>query len=210
VDAVFGDTPTRSIQATLAATTTSWAATVVTPYVPNVQRSLKVEQQSDGTVTVTLFPMAPGTYSEQLRVASSVRHAGTTYHFSRDIPVTYTVAPNDALLAVVYPARADVTRTQGDRIGSAVGYRVVTNTGVTSSWHGQEYLSNPPAASGNVQTNNWLVYYPSPVVYTCLTTGGTTECLPSGSYAARVHHVLLKDGVVVGDIYFPVDLTVVP
>ncbi len=210
VDAVFGDAPTRSIKATLAETTTSWVATVVTPYVPNVPRSLKVEQQPDGTMTITLFPMAPGTYTEQLRVASTVRHAGTTYQFSREIPVTYTVAPNDAILAVVYPARADVTRTQGDRLGSAVGYRVVTNTGVTSSWHGQEYLSSPPAASGTGQVNNWLYYSPSPTVYTCFTTGGVTECLPAGSYAARVHHVLLKNGVVVGDIYFPVDLTIVP
>ncbi len=223
VATTFGDpAPTRAVKATLSPYTTSWYARWFTgsqlttgclgdgTYDTGGGAGLElIDCAPDGTVTITLEPQPPGNYSKTVRIQATVSYGGTTYAFSKEIAISYTVAANDSVEAVFYPPTMDVTRTAGDSLFEQANYLVVTNTGVASTWHPVEYLGNPAAADGHPQVNAWWIEYPYKGTSTCYNTISSSDCLPVGVYTARMHYTLTKDGVAT-EAYYPITLTIVP
>ena len=163
----------------------------------------------DGTVSITLAPQPRGTYSQTVRIQALVSYQGTTYAFGQKIAISYTVAANDNVEAVFYPPTMDVTRKAGDSLFEQDNYLLVTNTGVTSTWHPVEYLTNPLAANGHPDVNAWWIESPYKGTSTCYNTISSSNCLPPGTYTAQMRYTLTKNAGST-DILYPVTLTIVP
>jgi hypothetical protein len=216
VEAPFGaPATTRTVTATVTPYATSWSTKVgstqgcyvaghaVTPGAGNITC------EPDGTITVTFFPGAPGTYTRTLEVQAVVVHGGRTSYFRHDVVVTQVVTPDDSVDYVASPPLLQITRTQGDTAFEERWYSMTPNTGATLSWSGLEYLTHPATADGHPKVASWWYGSPYQGTATCSTSGGTTTCLPEGTYTARVHFVLTRNGVQT-DVYYPLTMTIFP
>jgi hypothetical protein len=161
-----------------------------------------------GVVSLALSPEPPGTYSRTVKVETFTAQAGDMFRsFEKTVTVTYTVTPNPSIDYVLMPA-ANVVRTQGDpTMSPAMGRRVLANTGVTVNERELQYLSHPAAADNHPQVEEWwfrLDNSASP----CYNTLTTSNCLPVGTYTARVRYTITKDGVD-RDVYWPITMRIV-
>lgn len=206
----FGEVPAaRSIRVNLPPGTTFWSASLLggggSPRVISV-RSNSQRSNIVGNVSVSFNLAAAGTYRDTVRIAGSqVSASGSSVSFSKDIPVTYTVNPHDAVDAAISPVETVVPMKFGDAQASPSQTRtVVANTGVTLRQLGVEYLSAPAAAAGHARVNSWW----SDASATASTCAGTS-CLPAGTYQARVRYAKTKAGVS-SDVFHAVTLQIYP
>jgi hypothetical protein len=203
--------PVQTVAVTLPPSVTSWGVNNSMPYIrdPSMAASSTTDSSSaTGVVSLRLEPALPGTYTRTAVVYTNVINAVMALHFEKTVTVTYTVTPDASVDWVFAPAAGNFTRIQGDPLFAAIYRKLVTNTGVTATWRGVEYLSNPPAADGHPQVNHWWSEYPSLGTSTCYNTGSSSNCLPVGTYTARVRYTLTKGGVD-QDIYWPITLQIV-
>jgi hypothetical protein len=213
----FGQVPaTQTIAATLPAPLVSWGARDTSDYLRLEQEpvmlvsSIPSGGSATGVVSLALDAAPPGTYTRSAKVFTNVTDTdGMSLHFERTVTVTNTVTPDASVDAVFTPAAGNFTRVQGDTLAHYANRTLATNTGVTATWRGVEYLSHPPAAEGHPQVNSWWFEHPFLLPSPCYVTLDSSNCLPPGTYTARVRYSLVKEGVE-SDIYWPITLEVVP
>lgn len=211
----FGQAPSPvSVTAELPKYLTTWGAARSTPYDPFGQSMLLVSNSSTspstGVVGLQLAPAPPGTYTETATVFTNIQGPdGVDRHYEKSITVTYTVNAEPAVSHVFWPSAGSFVRTQGDQLFQGSSRTLVTNTGVTAVWRGVEYLSHPLAADGHPQVNQWWIEFPTIGTSVCYNTVSTSDCLPPGTYEARVRYTLTKDGID-SDVHWPVTLQIVP
>jgi hypothetical protein len=215
VEAPFGDaTPTGTVKATVTSYVTDWAASLGTTEgcfgtgqpLPGAGR--RVGCATDGTISVDFAPAAPGTYPETLTVLAHARYGGTTYTVTRAVAITRVVTPNDAIDYVPVPAQLQIERALGDPSFLEQPYSLVLNTGVSATFDGVEYLTSPAGAAGHPQATAWWQELPSGT-RTCDVSGATPNCLPEGTYIARLHYLITRNGVQ-RDAYYPITLQISP
>ena len=211
VNAIFGDTTAaRTIPVSLPASVTTWAVQNITPYYPQpFVWSPSIVKGPGDAVSLSLYPAPPGTYNYTFRVTASAQPPGGALHeYGKDIAVTYTIAPNTGVDYAVAPQPSlQAVVKYGDPLTKQFSYMIIPNTaaGVTDTLLGGiEYLANPPTANSNPIVNQWW-FANDKSISTC--HDGST--LPVGTYTARMRHTLSKGGTSF-DIYYPIELNIVP
>jgi hypothetical protein len=217
VETPFGDPPsTRTIKANVSEYVTDWVASVGTTQgcrgtgLPIDSRVpfQHVGCATDGTISLTFRPAAPGTYPETLTVRANGVYQGGSFSVTRRVGITRMVTPNDAIDFVIDPAQLPtIERTAGDPSFQPQGFTFIPNTGVSALLDGVEYLTSPAAAAGHPQVAAWWQESPSAGTITCDVSAASPECLPEGTYTARLHYVLTRNGVA-RDAYSPITLDI--
>lgn len=222
VTAPFGQVPApQTIQVNLPKAGVQWLASNSTTYAGQRNLVTPTSSPSDpasatGQLSLTFDAAPPGTYVEQVTVAtnlSAVLGYGSV-SMARKITVTYTVTPDATLDYSFTPAAGVVTRVQGVLNGTTPIFRnAVANTDITLRWQGIEYLSNPPEADGHPLRNGWLLEsatsFSNVIDSNAQACDQFYTCLPPGVYTARVRYAVTKNGTV-SMVYWPVTMTIVP
>ena len=215
----FGDARiVRTFAVTLPKYLTGWGATALdlggSPSFYAVATTS--ETGTDGLVTVTFVPTIPAVYTGKIRISTSVDSpsaGGSTYQ--KEILFTYTITDNPAVLAFYSPPQVSMSIAHGTVNSSYPEVNLVRGFNVTDvGFQVVEYLTWPAAANGHPNVNTWMLFLGSsaPTIGTCFYNNGIAappDCLPLGTYTARVHAVVTK-GAQMTDVYLPVTLTVTP
>lgn len=212
----FGDAPAiRSFPVALPATFTNFTATAVQDdgfSANNYAVAQTMQTGLDGLVSVTFTPALPGVYTGKIRidVTTSALQGATAYR--KDIPFTYTVSDNTAVLAFYYPSQVAVTTSASSTSAVFPALTLISRPGVSIVSSVAEYQTFPPMAAGHPNLDGWMSLYPMPSVAACFFNNGLAlppDCLPVGLYTARVHTVV-TDGVQQADLFAPVAMSVGP
>lgn len=207
--------PVQTVSAGLPSSLISWGARDTSPFEPRLPgASMRVSNGDDGgsvgTVSLELGLARPGTYALSALVFTNATAAnGIPLHFEKTVTVTYTVTPDPTLDFAFAPVAGNITRVQGDRLAGFSFRQMVTNEGVTDTGLPEvEYLSHPPAADGHPQVERWWSEL-GLATFTCFNTINSSNCLPAGTYTARVRFTLRKNGIE-QDVFWPITLQIVP
>ncbi|RZI43824.1 DUF4214 domain-containing protein [Herbaspirillum sp. HC18] len=198
----FGKIPGDfTIPVTIPKTVTAWRADT-----PN--RTLTTGTDDGGTtgkIFVSFTGRQPGIYQEMITVWSRI--SGSSFY--KYITVNYTVSPDSTVNYYFYPNPLVVERKYNDSSFKPSNYDIVTNTGLTSTWRGVEYLSAPSTAAQHPRLNSWWSSSDKQTV-PCYSSASVNNCLPVGTYKARVHYTIYKDGAAIEEAYLPITMNIVP
>lgn len=217
VQGTFGDQPqVRTVALTLPEKMVSLNATNVTPYNPYAPSVVQVSAvtgspgDTSGSVVLSLRPAPPGLRRETITVRATVEHDLRVRVYEHSIEVTYDVADNPTVDFVLTPPEASVSIRYNNSLLTTLPASVLVRPGLTLTPSGIEYLNQPPAAVGHRASNDWLgSYWFYSAVSACYSTIDFSDCLPVGTYTARLRYTLTKGGVN-QNIYYPVTMTIVP
>jgi hypothetical protein len=156
---------------------------------------------------VVFAPSQPGTYTATVQLFTEMRasYLPVKYVYSKDLTVKYTILPSPAIDHFFFPARSDFSaeRKVGDR---SFPFSLTTNTGVTQSYVGVEYLTSAGTAG---PYNNWFASSPSPRVRPCGVLAAPTACLSAGVYTAQLRY-RINSPAGERDVLYPIAMTVTP
>ena len=208
----FGSLPARrSVQVALPPSLLDWGATTSRPqFQPSASET---SPAGAGTVFLDFWPALPGTYTGAVQVFAEVRTGDAgSFLDSKTLTVTYTVTADDAVDVAFYPPRAALTWKQGAPQPEAAERTVLAKPGVIARQREIQYLTFPPAAASHPLVKGWWLdgadFMPGPMV--CADEeAGSFDCLPPGTYTARLRYEIVKDGRS-SDVFWPVTLQVVP
>lgn len=234
VASVFGSMPApRRVGVALPALASGWAARNITPFSGRPQRVIvfpggpfspqggplqDTENATDyGTaphLDITFGPAPPGVHRETVRMVAEFRRPdGRVEYRAQDIEVVYTVDQADpAIDHVFHPPQVTISRRAGDTTVQWVPTLLVTADGVSAVLQGVVY--DDPPSDPNSQLSEWLGLFPYPSSSVCLGRvqpgGGITyECLPPGTYTARLRY-RLDSAAGSREVSVPVVLTLAP
>ena len=212
----FGDAPsTRSFPVALPATFTNFSATAVQDdgfSANNYAVAQTVQTGLDGLVFVTFTPALPGVYTGKIRIDVATSNLQGAMAYRKDVPFTYTITDNAAVLAFHYPPQVAVITSASSSSAIFPSLTLISRPGVSTMSSVVEYLTFVPMAAGHPNLNGWMSLYPMPAVAACFFNNGFAlppDCLPTGLYTARVHTVV-TDGVSQVDLFAPVAMNVGP
>lgn len=161
------------------------------------------------TVYLDFYPTAPGTHTETVGIDIEFESGGARYLVHRELEVIYVTADNPAVDYVITPP-GGIDHEARNGAAPVANFWAVSRPGVTMTWRGVEYLSAPPAASGNPLATSWWFESSGGVMHSCPHWGPYGPgCLPAGTYTARGHWTMTKGGVV-SEVYYPLTMRVVP
>ncbi|MFO1245950.1 MAG: hypothetical protein U1E71_12320 [Ramlibacter sp.] len=215
VSVPFGEVPQpRTLQVSLPPYTTGWNASTVYTGTNELfgVRSRSTWGNTVGSVQVSFDPAPPGTYSKTLRITGSqTLPSGRTNSFTKDIPLAYTVTAS-SVDYVIWPAETVAVRQYGDALVGPGYRRVATaNTGASIRWAGIEYLTAPAGASGRSLAQSWWSELNTPSPSSCVITSSGPDCLPTGTYTARVRYTVTRSGGAgTTTVYHPVTMQIYP
>jgi len=221
VSVPFGTVPAdEPINVSLSGYSSGWVANNNTPYNPSVPTRVEVRPQAGallppGQMTLHFAPAKPGTYNETVRVNTvATLPDRREISFEETVEITYTVTPNPALDHVFSPQQLALTIAYGDPLIHESGYELVTNTGVTATWQGIDFLTHPSGVAMTGPFDRWWSEYPYKAAYACTVSFGSggvrvNDCMPPGEYSAQVRYQLDGPG---GSrvVAMPIKLTVTP
>jgi len=212
----FGDVPAiRSFAVGLPSNLTNFVATAVENdgFSPsNYAVAEAMQTGGNGLVTVTFTPAVPGVYTGKIRIDVTLAGPQGAMAYRKDIPFTYTVTDNAAVLAFYYPSQVAVVVSGSSTTAKFPNLTLLSRPGVSMVSSVMEYLTWEPMAADHPNVNGWMSLFPVPALGACFFNNGMgspPDCLPTGLYTARVH-TLVTDGVQQVDVYVPVAMTVVP
>jgi len=211
----FGTVPgDQTVTVTLSSHSSSWSATDLTPFNPAVPNPLTIvganQPQSGNQLTFRLGAAAPGSYVGRIGLRTTATIGNQTLDINESINVNYTVTASP-VSHVFDPPSLSLTRVYGNPLIQEHGYQLITNTGYTQTGLGMEF--DPPPAPVPGPFDNWWNDNLRQS-YSCIGTiggGGVTnyDCLPQGTYTARVRYRIDGPSGFSSVVAFPITLNVV-
>jgi hypothetical protein len=165
-----------------------------------------------GLVTVGFTPTTPGVYTGKVRINMGVAAPSGAMGFVKEIPYTYTVADDPAVLAVYTLTQVLVTIPAGTTNAVFTELSLILKPGVTNLSTVVDYLTWEPAAAAHPNVNGWVFVSTLPSFAACFYNNGIgapPDCLPAGVYTARIHAVV-TDGAQMVDVFAPITMVVSP
>jgi hypothetical protein len=203
--------PIETVDVNWSSTNIGWIPANSTPYNPYAQTYVSFLQQGgvrhkEHALQIRIKPAPPGTYTETVSVRSIALFSdGSSHDFDKTITVHYTVTPNPSVDYVVWPAPTiELTQSASDPYVRDYNYQVITNTGVSASFLGVDYLSG--AGTTGPATSWWDEYPFNGSYHSCV----GSSCLVPGVYTAQVRYRLTTPSGATRDIAVPMRLTVGP
>ncbi|MDB5872040.1 MAG: putative lipoprotein [Ramlibacter sp.] len=170
-----------------------------------------------GTVVVNMRAMAPGTYTQTVRVlAATLMPNGQSQTVYSDFVMKLVSTGAFVPAYTVTPAQINVTRHYGSQGFEATSFNYTTNrAGVSMGFAGIGAYTYPPAAEGYTQRRSWWSnanpstgnQYGTRICSTFV--GDTHACLPVGTYTAVMSYDVYE-GLSYSRIEVPVTLNVIP
>ncbi|RZI43822.1 DUF4214 domain-containing protein [Herbaspirillum sp. HC18] len=228
MNATFGTLPAHvTVPVTLPPGTTSWGVNVQRPTSAgwNWVSPIQVSKVADGTsgVVISAVRLAPAgsTYSLDIGVQAITPDGQTLY---RTINVAYKTETSNVPYAFEQSGASFTVKYGYPNLSEEQSSSIMfsANTSDKMSLKETIYVAWPAAANDNSYRNKWLSLYapnamssgnfPSNSYYSTVKVQACYmgNCLPIGRYSARIHFQYAPVTGPVSDLYYPVDMDVVP
>jgi hypothetical protein len=178
--------------------------------------NILVSKLNINTLQITPVLSQPGNYSSNLilqALAPDPMNPNTTLTLQTVFPITYGVTSSSVVVAMD-PISASFSLVLNDPTQRSSSFNLLAQQeGGSLSMRGIVFYSNPVAANGHPEVNQWTAHSTGYGLNTysiipCGTIPGSPNCLPAGLYTSAIQYRYTDSSNLTTDFEFPITMTI--